>query len=159
MAIVKYQTPFVMTIKKKYCWHYIKIKKECSYNIFFSTPDNNGLILSIGLGITGLVVLVLVTAAIGLFRSRKKEERHKRRHTAKKRFYDLSSRRITEKFCNRKWKIFYRDKCHTNVDHLFYHTLLKLCFFNACWCLYGMYWFYVYSLHVILLYTVLLYVW
>lgn len=108
MTLVIYLTLFVMTFQKKYC--FIKIRKECSDFKFFSfIQDNNGLILSIGLGVTGLVVLVLVTATIGLFRSREKEEQHKRRHATKKRFYDLSNTLNNQQFCNWSWKYFTRQ--------------------------------------------------
>ena len=40
--------------------------------------DNNGMILSIGLGVSGLVTLILVTIAIGLFYLRKKQELQKK---------------------------------------------------------------------------------
>nr|XP_022295374.1 uncharacterized protein LOC111105368 isoform X1 [Crassostrea virginica] len=41
-------------------------------------PDNNDMILSIGLGVSGLVTLILVTIAIGLFYLRKKQELQKK---------------------------------------------------------------------------------
>ncbi|XP_078331914.1 uncharacterized protein LOC111106886 [Crassostrea virginica] len=47
----------------------------CRSNI---RPDNNGMILSIGLGVSGLVTLILVTIAIGLFYLRKKQELQKK---------------------------------------------------------------------------------
>lgn len=103
MTLVIYLTPFVITFQKKYCWRYIKIRKEnnvLTFKLLFFIPDNNGLILSIGLGVTGLVVLVLVTATIGLFRSREKEEQHKRQHATKKKFYDLSNTLNNQQFCN-----------------------------------------------------------
>lgn len=112
MTLVIYLTLFVMTFQKKYCWRYIKIRKEnnvLSFKLFFFIPDNNGLILSIGLGVTGLVVLVLVTATIGLFRSREKEEQHKRQQATKKRFYDLSNTLNNQQFCNWSWKYFTRQ--------------------------------------------------
>ncbi|XP_019918182.3 uncharacterized protein [Magallana gigas] len=71
---------YVTCSLKEYCNEYTAM---CVTN---KRPDNNGLILSIGLGVTGLVVLVLVTATIGLFRSREKEEQHKRQEATKKRF-------------------------------------------------------------------------
>ena len=40
--------------------------------------DNNSMILSIGLGVTGLVTLILVTIVIGLFYLRKKQELQKK---------------------------------------------------------------------------------
>ncbi|XP_052687753.1 uncharacterized protein LOC128166542 isoform X2 [Crassostrea angulata] len=53
-------------------------------------PDNNGMILSIGLGVSGLVVLLLTTIIVVLFYLRKKAEQHKKRqqieNDEKKRF-------------------------------------------------------------------------
>lgn len=43
------------------------------------SPDNNGMILSIGLGVSGLVFLLLTTIIVVLFYLRKKAEQHKKR--------------------------------------------------------------------------------
>lgn len=57
--------------------------------IIFFSPDNDGLILSVALGVSALVVLLLGIIIIGLFYLRKKEEQRKRRkfkEEPKKRF-------------------------------------------------------------------------
>lgn len=60
----------VLCLKKKW---YSKIFR------FFFLPDNNGMILSIGLGVSGLVVLLLTTIIVVLFYLRRKAEQHKKR--------------------------------------------------------------------------------
>lgn len=71
-------------------WQSTTIKKSELIDMFiFFSPDNDGLILSVALGVSALVVLLLGIIIIGLFYLRKKEEQRKRRkfkQEPKKRF-------------------------------------------------------------------------
>ena len=62
------QNGYTVYVQKRY--HY-----QCTLVLL---ADNNDMILSIGLGVSGLVTLILVTIAIGLFYLRKKQELQKK---------------------------------------------------------------------------------
>ena len=63
------QNGYTVYVQKRY--HY-----QCTLVLL---ADNNDMILSIGLGVSGLVTLILVTITIGLFYLRKKQELQKKR--------------------------------------------------------------------------------